>query len=188
MADRRPIPFRPDASALRAGTVSAPARAIIVKALARLENRRDEAGRREAGGRSEQSTRRLNGLGRPPRPRSRRLPRRPMRVNKNFYVIEVSARLGKFECDSEEVQTCWRNSPAKPKACKADHDRLRCAYYDVAAARIGLSPAWAQAARVREHCRPRFRTIQVRPKDLPLFPRQPERAVRWHSGFHRGSP
>lgn len=44
MADRRPIPLRPDASALRAETVSALARAIIVKAYARLENRRDETG------------------------------------------------------------------------------------------------------------------------------------------------
>lgn len=44
MADRRPIPLRADASALRAETVSALARAIIVKAHARLENRRDEAG------------------------------------------------------------------------------------------------------------------------------------------------
>ena len=44
MADRRPIPLRPDASALRAATVGALARAIIVKAHARLENRRDETG------------------------------------------------------------------------------------------------------------------------------------------------
>ena len=44
MADRRPIPLRADPSALRAETVSALARAIIVKAHARLENRRDEAG------------------------------------------------------------------------------------------------------------------------------------------------
>jgi hypothetical protein len=44
MADRRPIPLRADAFALRAETVSALARAIIVKAHARLENRRDEAG------------------------------------------------------------------------------------------------------------------------------------------------
>ena len=44
MADRRPIPLRPDASVLRAETVSALARAIIVKAHARLENRRDELG------------------------------------------------------------------------------------------------------------------------------------------------
>jgi hypothetical protein len=43
MADRRPIPLRPDPSALRAETVGALARAIIVKAHARLENRRDEA-------------------------------------------------------------------------------------------------------------------------------------------------
>src|SRR5262245_25205900 len=39
----QPIPLRPDASALRAATVGALARAIIVKAHARLENRRDEA-------------------------------------------------------------------------------------------------------------------------------------------------
>jgi hypothetical protein len=44
MADRRPIPLRADPCALRAQTVSALARAIIVKAHARLENRRDEAG------------------------------------------------------------------------------------------------------------------------------------------------
>jgi hypothetical protein len=43
MADRRPIPLRPDPSALRVETVGALARAIIVKAHARLENRRDEA-------------------------------------------------------------------------------------------------------------------------------------------------
>jgi hypothetical protein len=44
MADRRPIPLRADAAVLRAETVGALARAIIVKAHARLENRRDEAG------------------------------------------------------------------------------------------------------------------------------------------------
>jgi hypothetical protein len=44
MPDRRPIPLRADPCALRAETVSAFARAIIVKAHARLENRRDEAG------------------------------------------------------------------------------------------------------------------------------------------------
>jgi hypothetical protein len=44
MADRRPIPLRADPCALRAETVGALARAIIVKAHARLENRRDEAG------------------------------------------------------------------------------------------------------------------------------------------------
>src|SRR5262249_10810380 len=44
MADRRPIPLRADPSALRAETVGALARAIIAKAHARVENRRDEAG------------------------------------------------------------------------------------------------------------------------------------------------
>jgi hypothetical protein len=44
MADRRPIPLRADPCALRSATVSALARAIIVKAHARLGNRRDEAG------------------------------------------------------------------------------------------------------------------------------------------------
>jgi hypothetical protein len=44
MADRRPIPLRPDPSVLRVETVGALARAIIVKAHARLESRRDEAG------------------------------------------------------------------------------------------------------------------------------------------------
>jgi hypothetical protein len=39
----QPIPLRPDASALRAATVGALARAIIAKAHARLENHRDEA-------------------------------------------------------------------------------------------------------------------------------------------------
>src|SRR5213080_1141132 len=33
---------------------------------------------------------------------------------------------------------------------------------------------------------PRFRTIQVRPKDLWALPGQPERAVSWHSGFRGG--
>ena len=37
-------------------------------------------------------------------------------------------------------------------------------------------------------CRPRFRTIQVRPKDLWALPGQPERAVSWHSGFQTGEP
>jgi hypothetical protein len=31
--------------------------------------------------------------------------------------------------------------------------------------------------------RPRFRTFQVRPKDLSALPRQADRAVCWHSGF-----
>jgi hypothetical protein len=43
MADRRPIPLRADPCALRAETLNALARAVIVKAHARLENRRDEA-------------------------------------------------------------------------------------------------------------------------------------------------
>src|SRR5262245_34041643 len=33
----------------------------------------------------------------------------------------------------------------------------------------------------------RFRTIQVRPKDLSAFPGQPKREVCWHSGFQRGA-
>src|SRR5262245_45793171 len=33
----------------------------------------------------------------------------------------------------------------------------------------------------------RFRTIQVHPKDLPVLPWQPQRAVRWLNGF-RGEP
>src|SRR5262249_20984955 len=34
---------------------------------------------------------------------------------------------------------------------------------------------------------PRFRTIQVCPKDLPWASRQPEVAVSWHSGFRGGA-
>src|SRR5262249_36125216 len=33
----------------------------------------------------------------------------------------------------------------------------------------------------------RFRTIQARPKDLRVSSGQPERAVRWHSGFRGGA-
>src|SRR5438094_1223001 len=40
--------------------------------------------------------------------------------------------------------------------------------------------------RVGMPCRPRFRTIQVRPKDVRVLPEQPEGAVTWHySGFGR---
>src|SRR5262249_13197098 len=34
---------------------------------------------------------------------------------------------------------------------------------------------------------PRFRTIQVYPKDLRALPGHPEPAVSWHSGFRRGA-
>src|SRR5215831_113681 len=34
---------------------------------------------------------------------------------------------------------------------------------------------------------PRFRTIHVRPKDLPVLPRQPQRAVSWLNGVPVGA-
>src|SRR5262249_40358108 len=34
---------------------------------------------------------------------------------------------------------------------------------------------------------PRFRTIQVYPKDLPALPGHPEPTVSWHSGFRGGA-
>src|SRR6516164_2006562 len=34
---------------------------------------------------------------------------------------------------------------------------------------------------------PRFRTIQVYPKDVGMLPGHPEPAVSWHSGFRRGA-